>query len=412
MVALAQLSPSERALNKRVNEIIISLLNFKMRLYPTQSQERHLEEVLEINRLVYNYFVTNNFKSRNDMNYALIELKEQQPVLRQYHSKMLQMISTKVAGARSALYELKHRGHEAGSGELQLLKPGECNSFVYNQSGYRIDTCADGGQALLYLTRIGHIEIRVHRRLYDIAQVTVVKKAGRWYAILACKVMRRNQCSLKYERTVGIDVGVKNYVYDSDGNHVENPLFLSKELKPLRRVQRKVSRRKKGSSNYKKAVSSLQLLHMRIANKRRDFLHKLSNYYSKRYDVIFLERLRLNNMNKNHCLARHVMDSSWGTFGQLLQYKANRVVDIDPYHTTVDCSGCGNKVPKTLAIRLHECNTCGAILDRDYNSSMVIHDRGRVLLNLPMRHREVTPVETRSRVLEAGTSPHPLGVGS
>ena len=103
-----------------------------------------------------------------------------------------------------------------------------------------------------------------------------------------------------------------------------------------------------------------------------------------------------------------------GTFKQfLLQYKCNRVVEIDPYNTTIECNKCGNKVPKTLAIRIHECDVCGAVLDRDYNSSMVIEDRGRVLLNLPMRHREVTPVlETLSRVNEAGTSPLRLRVDS
>ncbi len=91
------------------------------------------------------------------------------------------------------------------------------------------------------------------------------------------------------------------------------------------------------------------------------------------------------------------MDSSWGMFKQLLQYKANRVVEVDPYYTTVDCSKCGNKVPKTLAIRLDECDrcVCGVMLDRDYNSSSkLIEDKGRALLNLlPMRYRkEVTPV--------------------
>jgi putative transposase len=389
----------------------MSLLNFKMRLYPTVEQERRLEETCEVSRIIYNYFVLNKFKSRNDMNYALTELKEQQPILRKYHSKMLQMISTKVAGVQSALDELKKRGHKAGNGELQLLKPGECNSFVYNQSGYRIETCGDG-KALLWLAKIGHIEIRVHRRLYDIAQVTIVKQAGRWYAILACKVMRRKQCSIRYEETVGIDVGVKNYVYDSDGSHVDNPLFLSKELKPLRRAQRKVSRREPDSNNYNKAVSWLQRLNMRIANKRRDFLHKLSNYYASRYDVIFLERLKLQNMNKNHCLARHIMDSSWGAFKQLLQYKANRVVEVDPYNTSVKCSRCGHPVPKTLSIRIHECPVCGAVLDRDHNSSMVIEDEGRRLLGLPMRHREVTPADDRVSVAEAGTSPHLLWVGS
>jgi len=389
------------------------MLNFKMRLYPTAEQERRLEETCEINRVVYNYFVLNKFRSRNDMNYALTELKEQQPILRKYHSKMLQMISTKVAGALSALEELKKRRHHAGDGRLQLLKLGECNSFAYNQSGFRIDSNYDGeGKCMLLLTKIGRIEIRVHRMPYDIAQITIVKQADRWYAILACKVIRRKQCSTRYEKTVGIDVGVKNYAYDSDGHHVDNPLFLSKELKPLRRVQRKVSRRMRGSNNYKRAISWLQRLNMRIANKRKDFLHKLSNYYSERYDAIFLERLRLNNMNKNHRLARHVMDSSWRTFKQLLQYKANRVVEVDPYNTSIECSRCGNKVPKTLAIRIHECLVCGCVLDRDRNSSMVIDDRGRCLLGLPMRHREVTPVETQRCVAEAGTSPLALAAGS
>jgi putative transposase len=385
-----------------------------MRLYPTEDQKRRLEEVLEINRIVYNYFVlSNNCKNRNDMNYALTELKEQQPILNKYHSKMLQMVSTKVAGAQSALEELKKKGYKTGN--LQLLQSGECSSFVYNQTGYKVEKLPEANnKSLLHLSKIGSIEIRVRRQLYDIAQVTVVKQAGIWFAILACKVMRRKQCSIIYEKTIGMDVGIKNYVYDSDGNHKDNPLFLTKELKPLRRAQRKVSRRKKSSKNYRKAVSWLQRLHMRIANKRRDFLHKLSNEYGSRYDAIFLERIKLNNMNKNHCLARHIMDSSWGAFKQLLQYKANRVVEVDPYNTTVDCRKCGNKVPKTLATRLHECDRCGTVLDRDYNSSMVIEDKGRILLKLPMRHREVTPAEILSRVEEAGkTSPLALlAVGS
>jgi len=118
-----------------------ALLNYKFRLYPTREQEQRLVDVIEINRVVYNYFVINNFKGRNDMNYALTELKEQQPILRNYHSKMLQMISTKVAGVWEALEELKKRGHEAGKGKLKLLKQGECNSFIYNQSGFKVEQC-------------------------------------------------------------------------------------------------------------------------------------------------------------------------------------------------------------------------------------------------------------------------------
>jgi putative transposase len=105
--------------------------------------------------------------------------------------------------------------------------------------------------------------------LYDISQVTIVKQAGMWFAILSCKTMRRKQCSLNGEKTVGIDVGTKNYVYDSDGGHKDNPLFLTKELKPLRRAQRITI----------KLYHGCRSLHMRIANKRKDLLHKLSNEY-------------------------------------------------------------------------------------------------------------------------------------
>ena len=113
-------------------------------------------------------------------------------------------------------------------------------------------------------------------------------------------------------------------------------------------------------------------------------------------------------MNKNHCLARQIMDSGWGMFKQMLQDKTNRLVEVDPYNTSVKCSKCSNLVPKTLAIRLHECDRCGCVIDRDHNAALNILQKGM----LSMQHGEVTPVETLSRVMEAGTRPHRLRVGS
>ncbi|AFU57731.1 putative transposase, IS605 OrfB [Candidatus Nitrososphaera gargensis Ga9.2] len=138
-------------------------------------------------------------------------------------------------------------------------------------------------------------------------------------------------------------------------------------------------------------------MYERIHNKRRDFLHKLSNYYSSRYDLIFLERLRVANLTKNHRLARKILDASWSTFKQMLQYKANRVVEVEPAYSSVDCSRCGHPVPKSLAVRTHVCTECGAVLDRDYNSAINILKRGLeslvlllLLLLLPVERREVT----------------------
>jgi len=148
----------------------------------------------------------------------------------------------------------------------------------------------------------------------------------------------------------------------------------------------------KGSNNWNKAKTRLQILHERIRNKRNDFLHKLSTQYSKRYDIIFLERLHTLNMVKNHHFAKHILDSGWGTFKQMLQYKAKLVFEVPSRYTSVDCSRCGNKVPKTLAIRTHRCNKCGLVIDRDYNASLNIKQKGLRLL-LPVERRGVTHVE-------------------
>ena len=179
-------------------------------------------------------------------------------------------------------------------------------------------------------------------------------------------------------------------------------------LRPLRRADRKVSRKQYGSNNYNKAKHMRARLYERIYNKRHDFLHNMSSIYAKRYDLIFIERLQLTNMVKNHHLARAMLDSGFGYFKQMLQYKAKIVVDVNPAYTSIQCSGCHEKVPKSLAVRTHRCPYCRLVLDCDHNSSIVIEQLGRVLLCLPVRAdlpqglREVTPVELQSESLEAG----------
>ena len=168
-------------------------------------------------------------------------------------------------------------------------------------------------------------------------------------------------------------------------------------LKPVKRAHRRLSRRQVGSNNQRKARHMLARLYERINNKRRDFLHKTSMYYASRYDLIFLERLRMANMTRNHRLARKILDAGWSTFKAMLQYKANRVVEVEPAYSSIDCSRCGHPVPKSLAVRTHSCQKCGAVLDRDYNSAMNHLQNGLELLRLPAECREVTPVEIVQR---------------
>jgi putative transposase len=356
--------------------------NYKFRLYPTREQELALEQTLDGCRWVYNYFLDKEMDVY-DMQFALTELKEQEPFLRNYHSKMLQMVVHQIDAANKALKALRKNGHMIG--KLHHLRDDQYNAFTYNQSGFKVE----GNR--LTLSKLGSLRIVLYRQPINIKQVTVCRRNGRWYAVVACELTKPIFQIIHIQKSVGIDVGITKFSHDSDNNVVENPLFLKKMLRPLARAQRKVARRVMSSNNHAKAKSWVARLHERIASKRRDFLHKLSAEYSRKYDLIFLERLRTLNMVRNHSVARHILDSGWRTFKAMLDYKAKMVVEVEPAHTSIDCSGCGNKVPKSLAVRTHHCDRCGLSLGRDYNAALNILQRG--LSHLPVERREVTPVE-------------------
>jgi len=370
--------------------------NYKFRLYPNDSQQAKLQNNLAVCRWVYNKFVEltqNGFISRNDCNYYLTELKQQESWLYQYHSKMLQAVSTQIDGAQKAIIELNKKGYHTGN--LGFCRYHDYRTFTYNQTGFKLEQ--HDNTALLHLSKIGHIEIRRHRDIpanANIKQVIVTKsKSGKWFACLTIDIEEplTDIPKISFKKAVGIDVGIKSFAYDSNDNQTPNPKNLQKMLKPLRRIQRKVSRRKKGSNNRLKAILHMQKIHEKIANRRRDFQHKLSAQYAKNNDVVFVEKLEKLNMVKNHHLAQSIADASWGTFLQKLEYKCKMLVEVPARNTTVYCSRCGNAVPKSLAIRIHRCDKCGLILDRDHNASINILNKG--LNKLPKELGKVTLVE-------------------
>lgn len=366
--------------------------SFKFRLYPNLTQWKKLDNTLDACRWVYNKMIEqthNGFLSRNEMNYFLTELKQEEFWLYNYHSKMLQMISTQINGAQKALLDLNKRGIKKG--KLKFAKYSEYNTFVYNQSGFEIKN------GFLYLSKIGKIKMIQHRQIsenHNIKQVTVTKsKTGKWFACVLCELDVIIP-KINLTKLVGIDVGIKNFSYDSDGCHISNPLNFKKMLKPIARVQRKMFRRQMDSKNRKKAVRFYQIIHERVRNRRKDFLHKLSTAYARKYDVIFVEKLTKLNMVKNHKIARNILDSGWSIFTNMLDYKS-LLVEVPAKNTTVECSRCGNLVPKSLAVRIHRCSKCNLTLDRDHNASINILKKGVEMfqIKLPQELRKVTPVE-------------------
>jgi putative transposase len=388
---------------------------YKFRLYPDHNQYKKLHRALGACRWVYNKMVEKinkeGFQSRNDLNYFLTELKESESWLYSYHSKMLQMVSTQIDGAQKSLKELRKNGHKTGS--LKFVRFSKYNAFTYNQSGFEIK---DG---FLHLSKIGKLKLICHRPIpenHSINQITISKsKSGKWHACISCEidaVLPKILPKIRLSKPVGIDVGIKNFAYDSDGFATPNPLNLQKMLRPLARIQRKISRRQNGSNNRKKAVKWYQTIHQRIKNKRKDFLHKLSTQYAKKYDVVFVEKLAKLNMVKNPKLARSILDSGWSIFSKMLDYKTI-LVKVPAKNTTIQCSRCGSMVQKSMAVRTHRCNACGLVLDRDHNAAINILKKGYEIFNLsphatikvPQELRELTPVEisTRSRKQEEAT---------
>lgn len=374
--------------------IVKCVITQKFRLYPDKNQEQKLLETLDKCRFIYNKMLeglNNQTKpNRFELQKSIPKIKEQYPELKEVYSKVLQYESYRLFSNLRALARLKKNGKKVG--RLRFKGKGWFKTFTYNQSGFKIIK-TNNRLDKLHLSKIGDIPVRIHRNIEGkIKQVTIKRYAsGEWYAFLSVEdEIEKKETSI--EKKVGIDVGVKHFLTDSNGLQIENPKFFDKSYKRLRKEQQKLSKKQKGSNNYNKQKKNVAKVHEKIVNCRDDFLHKVSRYYIDNYDFIAVEDLNIKKMIRNHHLARHINDVSWNRFMQFLSYKAERagriVVKVNPRGTSKE-------------YRFGE-------LDRDYNASLNILQRG--LDKVGMGQTEVKPVETEplpiraSLVIEAGSS--------
>ena len=370
------------------------MLSYKLRLYPTKTQESKLDDAIESCRMVYNDFIFESrlaYKEGYKINFD--ELQRMIPYMipkDKVYSKTAQMVLWQFYNNLKVLSSLSKKGKRTG--KLRFKPKSRYNSINYNQSGFKF--LPDNK---IKLSKIGKIKCIIHRTIPGKIKEIHVKKelTGVWYAIVVCENECKSICSLLRKKIIGIDVGINNYCYDSDGHVIEHPQILRNSEEKLKRSQRKLSRKVKGSSNRWKEKIRLAKIHQKIKYQRNDFLHKISKYYVDSYDTIFVEELKIQNMVKNHHMAKSIYDSSWNSFFQKLEYKAANAgilfAKVAPHGTSQSCSNCGRMVKKTLAIRTHCCPHCGLVIDRDYNASLNIKQRG--IDSLPTGCREVTPLE-------------------
>ena len=393
--------------------------NYKYRLDPPEALTETLLSHVDICRQLYNHVLyllneSDEIPARYEVQGRLPDFKKWWDDLGDVHSKVLQMVVKRVYDNLSTLKAQKENGRAVGM--LKWKPPREYRSLTYNQSGFELKNTS--GRPVLWLSKVGEIPIHLHRDIPEnatIKQVTVKREpTGEWYATFGIDVEEATPEKPETpERVVGIDVGILKYAHDTDGYAIESPDF-SDERERLERAQRDLSRKEHGSANWETQRQVVADRHADLKRKRRDFLHKLSNYYAREYDLVAVEDLDAKGLVELPGNSRNRAGAAWGMFLRMLQYKCKRegthFVTVDAKDTTKECAACGVKTNKPLWVREHSCPSCGFEADRDANAAWNILSRG--LEDVGVVHSESTPVETAlpvdtvvsaKRVVETGS---------
>ena len=352
---------------------------YKFRIYPTKSQTTKMEQTLDLCRWTYNKTLEirknawekeGKSLSKYETNNMLPEWKEDKPELKVVFSQVLQNVHERVDLALKAFFRRVKTGEKPGYPRFR--GKGWYDSFTYPQKGFKIDS------GKLYLSKIGSIKIKLHRPIEGkIKRLTVRRTTiGKWFACFSVELEDNPKPPWKDGSLVGIDVGLESFATLSNGEKIANPRFFREEEKELAKVQRRLSKAPKGTPERKKALKVVQLVHERIANKRYEFAHQISNQLVKKHGLIAFEDLNIKGMTHNHNLAKSIHDVAWNMLVTLTSYKAasagSMVVLVDPRNTSKMCSRCGILVEKSLSDRVHKCSQCGLEMDRDWNAAINI----------------------------------------
>lgn len=358
--------------------------NYRFRIYPSRKQIGRLNNQFVLCQYLYNtllaqckklYKAEKKSMTEYQLNNLIKEIKDSDERFKSVHSQVLQNISDRLIKAYQNFFRRvkeKKGGKQIKVGFPRFKK--FYKSITYPQSGFKIVS-----DKQLYIAKVGNVPLILHRIPKGKVKCMTIKRtqSGKWFVVFSCETeiptVRKHLFSNKQ---VGIDVGIEKFATFSNGDMIKNPRFILKSEKKLSKCQRRLSRKKKGSNNRRKARIRVARTHEKITNQRQDFLHKTSRNIANNYGLIGVENLSINNMVRNHCLAKHITDASWNNFLQMLDYKVvetgGRVIRVNPRNTTQTCSRCGAIVSKDLSIRTHKCSHCGLVLDRDVNSAINI----------------------------------------
>ena len=349
---------------------------YRFRFYPTPEQELILARTFGCARFAYNYML----RLRTD---AWMQRQERIG----YHETSATLTALKKQPEYAWLNEVSSVPVQQALRHLQTA----FNNFFAKRARYPRFKRKDGPQSAEYTTSAFKwdgkslklakmsepLAVRWSRQIPKAAKVTTVMvskdSAGRYFVSLICDDVVAKKPAV--DGKIGIDLGLTHFAILSTGEKVAAPNTFRKYEKKLAKLQRRLAKKTKGSNRREKAKLKVARLHAKIADARRDFLHKLSTRLINENQVIAIESLSVSNMQKNRRLAKSISDASWSEFVRQLEYKARwygrELIGIDRwYPSSKRCSDCGYTMPKMpLSVREWVCPECGSIHDRDINAA-------------------------------------------
>lgn len=354
------------------------LKSYKYRIYPTNKQKLYLAKTFGCTRFVYNKMLADRIRSYEE-NKDLDIKKIKYPTPAQYKKEyewLKEVDSLALANAQMNLDKAYKNFFRDKSVGFPKFKSKKTNRFSYTTNNQNGTIYVQNGYIKIPKLK-SKIKIVLHRQFKGLIKSATISKTPSNQYYISILVDTENIQLPKNDNKIGIDLGLKEFAICSNGDRFENPKNLRKSEKRLAKLQRDLSRKRKGSNNRYKERLKVAKLHQKIANQRKDFLHKLSTKIISENQVIVLEDLKVKNMLQNHKLAKAISEVSWAEFRTMLEYKAGwsgREIVIAPhnYASSQLCSKCGykNSDVKNLALRNWTCPECGVNHDRDINASI------------------------------------------
>jgi putative transposase len=361
------------------------LLIYEAKLEGTPLQYSRLDGAIRTGRFVRNSiiraWVSGQVKSRNDAyKYCKVLADNLEfPWARLLNSQARQAHAERAWASIERFYQNCRAQVKGKKGFPQFTKHQVRASVEYKVSGWKLSEdrryleFTDGfkaGTFKLWGTRNLHFY-----QLDQIKRVRVVRRHDGYYAQFLIDHKREENKDLT-GRQIGLDVGLSHFYTDSFGEKADNPKFLRKDERKIKRLQRRLSKTKKGSNNRAKARNKLGRAHLVVSRRRNDWVCKLAQHVIQSNDLVAIENLKVRNMVKNHTLAKSISDAAWYRFREWLEYfgvvYGVPVIAVNPSYTSQNCSNCGKTVIKTLSTRTHKCPHCAFVADRDENAALNI----------------------------------------